>query len=270
MVGEAGGAGGSAAGLSAVVRSAYDASAQLWADGAEPVYAALARALLVAADPSAVGARVLDLGAGTGTAGRAALGAGARSVVSADLAVSMLRHCGPAGHPVAAEATALPFRAGSFDLVVAAFCLSHLTDPGAALREARRVGGALAASSFAPDWTHPAKAAVDDTLGSFGYRPPAWYLEFKHRTEPRAGDPGELISLATAAGFTGPRVRAVTVDTGLRSPAQLAAWRLGMAHTAPFVHALGEARRGELRRAAEAAVTGSGPLVVGMLVLTAR
>ncbi len=51
------------------MRSAYDASAQLWADGAEPVYAALARALLAAADPPPAGARVLDLGAGTGTAG---------------------------------------------------------------------------------------------------------------------------------------------------------------------------------------------------------
>ena len=51
MVGAAGGPGGSAAGLSAGVRSAYDASAQLWADGPEPVYAALARALLAGADP---------------------------------------------------------------------------------------------------------------------------------------------------------------------------------------------------------------------------
>jgi len=51
VVGAAGGPGGSAAGLSAGVRSAYDASAQLWADGPGPVYAALARALLVGADP---------------------------------------------------------------------------------------------------------------------------------------------------------------------------------------------------------------------------
>ena len=270
MVGAAGGRGGPAAVLSADVRSAYDASAPLWADGAGPVYAALARALLAAADPPVAGARVLDLGAGTGTAGRAALETGARSVVSADLAVGMLRHCGPDAHPVVAEATALPFRDASFDLVVAAFCLGHLTDPGAALREARRVGGALAASSFAPDWTHPAKAAVDATLVSFGYQPPAWYLEFKRDTEPRAGDRAELIRLATAAGFAGARVRAITVDTGLCAPAQLAAWRLGMAHTAPFVNALSQTRRAELRRTAESAVAGSGPLLVRMLVLTAR
>ena len=275
MVGEAGGPGGApagvtAGGMSADVRSAYDTAAQRWADGAVPVYAALARALVAAADPPPAGARVLDLGAGTGTAGRAALAAGARWVVSADLAVGMLRRAGPDAHPVAAEATALPFRDGSFDLVLAAFCLGHLTDPAAALREARRVGGALAASSFAPDWTHPAKAAVDDTLASFGYRPPGWYLEFKRDTEPRASDPAELARLTAAAGFTGDRVREITVDTGVCDPAQLVAWRLGMAHTAPFVNALSQVRRAELRRAAEAAVAGSGPLVVGMLVLTAR
>jgi hypothetical protein len=43
-----------------------------------------------------------------------------------------------------------------------------------------------------------------------------------------------------------------------------------MAHTAPFVNALSETRRAELRRTAESAVAGSGPLVVGMLVLFAR
>ncbi len=99
-------------------------------------------------------ARVLDLGAGTGVAGRAALAAGARSVVCAD---SAARHAAPraaAGlHPVAADATALPFRDGCFDLVLAAFCLGHLDRPVAGLREARRVGAALAASAFAPGGT---------------------------------------------------------------------------------------------------------------------
>jgi len=60
------------------------------------------------------------------------------------------------------------------------------------------------------------------------------------------------------------------VDTGRSSPAELASWRLGMAHVAPFVGALTAPRRAELRRAAEAAVTGAGPLVVDMLILTAR
>ena len=45
-------------------------------------------------------------------------------------------------HPVAADAAALPFRDGSFDLVVAAFSLSHLGILPAGLGEARRVGRA--------------------------------------------------------------------------------------------------------------------------------
>jgi hypothetical protein len=60
------------------------------------------------------------------------------------------------------------------------------------------------------------------------------------------------------------------VPTGLDRPAQLAAWRLGMAHVAPFVGTLPAARQAELRRAAAAAAAGTGPLTVSILVLTAR
>jgi SAM-dependent methyltransferase len=286
--------------MSAEVRSAYDAAARLWAEGPERLYEALARALVAHALPArtlpartlpartlpartlpartgapVAGRRVLDLGAGTGVAGRAALAAGAGSVVAADPALGMLRRCGARAHPVAADATALPFRDGSFDLVLAAFCLGHLSHPDAGLREARRVGAGLAASSFAPGWTHPAKAAVDDVLGSFGYQPPSWYVAFKQDTEPRASDPAWLARAAAKAGFTDVRLRTVAVEGGLATPAQLASWRLGMAHVAPFVCSLSAARRAELRRAAEAAVAepavaGTGPLVVSVLVLTAR
>ena len=269
MVGGAGGQGGAAAELSAGLRGAYDAAAERWSDGPARLYGTLADALLSCAGPVA-GGRVLDLGAGTGVAGRAALAAGARSVVSADLALGMLRRCGRRLHPVAADVAALPFRDGSFDLVLAAFCLGHLPHLGAGLRETRRVGAALAASAFAPGWTHPAKAAVDEVLHSFGYQPPSWYLTFKRETEPRGSDPAALSAAAAAAGFTRVRLRTVTVATGLSTPAQLASWRLGMAHVAPFVRSLTTARQGELQRAAESAVAGTGPLVVSMLVLTAR
>jgi SAM-dependent methyltransferase len=191
-------------------------------------------------------------------------------VVSADSALGMLRRCAAGLHPVAADATALPFRDGCFDLVLAAFCLGHLDRPVAGLREARRVGAALAASAFAAGWNHPAKAAVDEVLGAFGYRPPPWYLTFKRDTEPWASDPAALGRDTAAAGYTDIRLRTITVDTGLSRPAELAAWRLGMAHVAPFVSSLTAARGALLYRAAETAVTGTGPLVVDMLVLTAR
>ena len=68
----------------------------------------------------------------------------------------------------------------------------------------------------------------------------------------------------------------MSVPTGLVTPAELVAWRLGMAHYAPFLRSLDPAGRAAARRAAERAVavsisgaTGAGPLVAEMVVLTA-
>ena len=257
------------AGQAADVGAAYEAAAAGWADGPEQVYGPLARALVRSAPVPLTGGRILDLGAGTGLAGRAALAAGAGQVVAADLAGAMLRLIGPPQRPVAADAAALPFRDGAFDLVVAAFCLNHLRRPGAALAEIRRVGRGLAASAFAPGWTHPAKLAVDGALRPFGFRPPAWYESMK-RAADAAQDPARLADLAAGAGFTGVRVAAITVPTGLSTPAQLASWRLGLAHYAPFLQSLDPAKRAAARRAAEQAAAGTGPLVVSMVVVTAR
>ena len=157
------------------------------------MYAPLARALVAAAPVPLAGRLVLDLGAGTGVAGRAALAAGARRVVGADLSEGMLRR-GRGGTPVVADAVALPFRDGRFDLVLAAFCLNHLSRVEDGLAEARRVGAAIAASTFAPGWTHPAKDAADGALRSFGYQPPAWYAALAPGS--RAGDPEALAAAA--------------------------------------------------------------------------
>jgi len=265
-----------AAELAAGLRAGYDAAAGDWAEGPGPMYAPLARALVAAAPVPLAGRLVLDLGAGGGVAGQAALAAGARHVVGVDLSEGMLRHSpgtprGSGWRPVAADAVALPFRDGCFGLVLAAFCLNHLDCLDAGLAEARRVGEAIAASTFAPGWTHPAKDAADGALRSFGYQPPAWYAALAPGS--RASDPEVLAGQAAAAGFTRVRVTTTAVPTGLATPAQLASWRLGMAHHAPFLRSLDAAGRAAVRRAAEravAAVTETGPLVVSMVVLTAR
>ena len=269
MVGGPGGRRGRPAELTEAVRASYDAAAGGWASGPGPMYTRLAEALIAAAPLPLAGRRVLDLGAGTGAAGRAALAAGAGQVVAADLAVGMLRAAGPALHPVAADAAALPFRAGSFDLVAAAFCLNHLPDPAAALAEARRVGAALAASTFAAGWTHPAKDAVDAALRPFGYREPAWHACVSL-------DADRLAGRAEAAGFSQVRVRTVTVPAGLVTAAELAAWRLGLAQFAPFLRGLDAPARAAARHAAERAVERAvgragarhPPLAVSMALVT--
>jgi SAM-dependent methyltransferase len=292
MVGDARRTGGGAAELTAGLRAGYDAAAPAWADGPGPLYARLAGALVAAAPVPLAGALVLDLGAGTGVAGRAALAAGARQVVAADLSLAMLRQAraltapapggpapgGPAPgrraawDPVAADAVALPFRGRSFDLVVAAFCLNHLDSLATGLAEVRRVSAAIAASVFAPGWSHPAPDAVEEVLSSYGYQPPAWHSSLCPGS--RAGDPEELAGAAAAAGFTAVRVRTADVHTGLVTPAELTSWRLGLAQVAPFLRSLDAAGRAEVRRAAEQAVAGvvagDAPLVVPMLILTAQ
>ncbi len=280
MVGDASRTGGGAAELTAALRAGYDAAADAWADGPGPLYARLARVLVAAAPVRLPGARVLDLGSGRGAAGRAALAAGAGQVVAADLSVGMLRRAldpsrpdltgGAAWRPVAGDAVALPFRDRSFDLVVAAFCLNHLASLAAGLAEARRVGAAIAASTFAPGWDHPAKGAVDEVLRSFGYQPPAWHACLSPGS--RAGDPELLAKHAAAAGFTDVQVRTTDVRTGLVTPAELASWRLGLAQVAPFLASLDAPGRAAVQRAAEHAVSGvagSSPLVVSMVILTA-
>jgi len=264
-----------AAELTGQVRSAYEAATQSWSAGPEAVYAALAAALVCQAARFVSGARVLDVGAGTGVVGRAALAAGAAEVVAADLAVGLLRQARlpgagmPALQPLVAEAAALPFRDGSFALVAAGFSLTHVGNLSAALRESRRVGQVLAASTFAPGWTHPAKVAVDAVLTRFGYRAPSWYLTFKHDTEPAFSDAGLFSRLAIAAGYRDCESMVLAVPTGLSAASELAAWRLGMAHVAPFVRTLDPARQRQLRQSAEAAISGAEPLVVSMQVYLA-
>jgi SAM-dependent methyltransferase len=255
-----------AAELTGSVRAAYDAAPQSWAAGPELAYAALAGALTAHVARLLAGACVLDLGAGTGVAGQSALAVGAARVVAADLALAPLHQCAPPLRPVAADAAALPFRDESFDVVLAAFSLTHAVSLGAALAQTRRVGRVLAASAFAPGWGHPAKSAVDAVLARFGYRPPPWYLTFKQDTEPRLGVAGLVRDLALAAGYRRVKSSMVAVPTGLSTPAELVAWRLGMAHVAPFVGSLDVARQADLRQAAEDAVRGCGPLVVDVLM----
>jgi len=163
-----------------------------------------------------------------------------------------------------------PKASGETDQIVISVKQGHVTDPARALHETRRVSGALLVSAFEAGWTHPAKAAVNDALAPFGYRPPAWYMVLKADGEPAVNDPANLAALATAAGYRDVSVRTVPVATGLDTPEQLARWRLGMAHIAPFVRRLSPADQADARRAVESTLAAAPPLVIPMIVLGAR
>lgn len=251
------------------VRAAYDAAAGGWLAGPERVYLRLAERLLAHTPVPLAGAAVLDVGAGTGVAARIAVARGAGSVVAVDLAAAMLGRAGPSVHAVVADAGALPFPGDSFDLCVAACSLGHVPNPERALREARRVGEALLVSAFRAGWTHPAKASVDAALVPFGFRPPAWYRALKTGIEPQVDDPDRLGRLVATAGYRTVEVVVAQVETGLDTAEQLAHWRLGMAHLAPFLASLDPGRRASARQAAVAALAGAPPLVVPLVVLSA-
>lgn len=248
--------------------AAYDVAAGAWDHGPGRLYRACAEALLDASPVALAAARVLDLGAGTGLAGRSALARGAGSVVATDRAAAMLRTGSPRC-AVQADAYALPFAPASFDLVVAAFVINHLDDPARGLRECRRVAPALVASSFDRSWSHPAKTLVDAAMAEAGFTEPAWYAGIQ-TTNDQVKDPAELTRMAEQAGYTRVEVTRVEVVTGIVNPAQMVEWRWGMAHLAPFVASLDAPTRERMRQRSEEAVAGSEPVVVPMLALSAH
>jgi ubiquinone/menaquinone biosynthesis C-methylase UbiE len=256
-------------GASDGVRSAYGAAASACAGGPAAAYEAMADVLVSVASTALADARVLDLGAGTGTAARAARRAGAVSIVGADVALEMLQAGSGWDAVVVCDAAALPFADDSFDLVVAAFCLGHLPAPDRALLQARRVAPALVASAFLNGWTHPAKSVVDAVATSYGYEVPQWYQWLKSEGETEVDDPERLRELALAAGYDSADVDIHDVDVDVRTPSQLTAWRLGMAHLAPFVAALDPMQRENLVRDCEHELAGAAPLIVPMMALVA-
>lgn len=252
------------------VPGAYAGLAEVWARDAALAYDPLARHLVGHLPDSLDVTLVLDAGAGSGAAGRALAARGAR-VVSVDREIDMAAYVARSGPTVAGDVGRLPFRAGAFDVVVAAFVVNHLPDPVGGLRELARVaraGGVVLVSTFSADRA-AAKEAVDAVAERHGFVRPAWYVELQ-RCAQAVGDVAALDRALGAAGFGRWSVTEQPVDVGIAAPADLVRYRLGMPHLHAFAVSLTDRDRGafvaEAVEAVEAvARTGGGgfaPLVL--------
>lgn len=131
----------------------YDAIADAYARVSAVCHRQLARDLVDAVAPP-FGARVLDVGAGSGVADAAVLDAtgAAGRVVALDPAATLLAHArAPRVHPVAGSAPGLPFAGGAFDAVVASLVVGHFDDYRPALADLVRVlrpGGRLGITTW--------------------------------------------------------------------------------------------------------------------------
>ncbi len=127
------------------------------------------RRAVVRAIDARPGERILDIAAGTGTSSEPFADAGV-DVVPADFSLGMLRQ----GHwrrpdlPfTAADALALPFADGSFDVVTMSFGLRNVTDIQQALREFHRVtapGGRLVICEFSTPTFGPFRTVYQEYL----------------------------------------------------------------------------------------------------------
>jgi SAM-dependent methyltransferase len=116
--------------------------------------------------------RALDLGCGEGRSTRelTARGYDAVGVDSSPSMVDRAREADPEGRYEVADAAALPFEDGAFDLVVAFMSLQDMDDVVAGLRESGRVlvrGGRLCFAIIHPIWT---AGEVDDAADRFVIR----------------------------------------------------------------------------------------------------
>lgn len=259
--------------LNAAVADAYAATGAAWQRGPGLVYDRLAD-LLVSASPVALSrSSVLDLGAGTGAVSRAARLRGA-DVVAVDIAMPMLAADAderPSG--VAGDALALPFRRDAFDVVAAAFSLNHLVDPVAGLHEAARVtrpGGAVLASAYALDDSHPVKQATQAAAEARGWSPAPWIAAVSEHAVPRLATVDRAGAAATAAGLDDVLVTHLRVPFPELGPADLVAWRLGMAQLAPFVASLTAAESASLAADAIERLGGAPVLERSVIVLSGR
>jgi ubiquinone/menaquinone biosynthesis C-methylase UbiE len=199
------------------------------------------------------GTRALDVGCGLGDLCAAAAARGARAT-GVDLAEGMVEAAREA-HPELAirhgDAEDLPFEAGSFDAVTAAFVVNHLPHPERGAAELRRVlapGGRVAVAMWGP----PERV---EFLGLFDQAMRAANIQREHAFPPgpaafRFSDEGELRALLEGAGFADVAIEPVAFRYAVADLDELwAGVRTGSVRTAAQLRALDDDELARVRGA---------------------
>ncbi|HET9052146.1 MAG TPA: class I SAM-dependent methyltransferase [Candidatus Dormibacteraeota bacterium] len=235
----------------------YTSAARGWACGAMRVYGPIAAELVATSPHALAGRRVLDAGAGTGAVSAELAATGAHPLAT-DLSLGMLAwHARRRPPSSVADIRALPLASDSVDDSVAAFVLNHLVDPEAGFGELVRVtrpGGAVLAAVFGALNRNAVRDRIDEVAVAAGYSVPGWYVETKTCAVPLLGSALLMEEAARAAGLDAVAVEERPVDVGITRCEDLVDYRLGQAHYAEWVAALGPEREARLRHDAAGAI----------------
>jgi SAM-dependent methyltransferase len=198
---------------------------------------------LAARIPAGDGVRVLELACGTGRVTRRLRETlpERASLVATDLNEPMLDYArtavpGPGISWQPADAQALPFGDGTFDVVVCQFGLMFLPDKVQGLREARRVlvpDGLFIASVWESIGAHPHARAIKLALDELFPASPPNFLDVPHGYHERERIRADF----EAAGWHGLTIEAVRLSGESPSARDVA---IGFASGSPLAHELAE------------------------------